>query len=123
MKAKGKSQTVATDGKSKRSALFLFSYKTAQPSKSHFCPLPFAFCLLCVAFCLLLSPGRAQDRINLNTAPAEELTRLPFVGNTVAQRILEHRRKHGPFKRPQDLIVIKGLSAKRYRQIAHLIRI
>jgi competence protein ComEA len=71
----------------------------------------------------LLSPGRAQERINLNTASVAELTRLPFVGNTVAHRILEHRRKHGPFKRPQDIIVIKGLSAKRYRQIAHLIRI
>jgi competence protein ComEA len=79
--------------------------------------------LLLFAFCLLLSPGRAQERINLNTASAEELTRLPFVGATVAQRILEHRRKHGDFKRPQDLIIIKGLSAKRYRQIAHLIRI
>lgn len=81
------------------------------------------FCLLLLAFCLLPLPTRAQDRINLNTASAEELMRLPYVGQTVANRILEYRRKHGPFKRPQDLIVIKGLSAKRYRQIAHLIRI
>ncbi len=92
-----------------------------------FCPLPFALCLLiyCAAFCLLLSPVRSQTdrRINLNTASAAELMRLPYVGSTVAQRILAHREKHGAFKHPQDLIVIKGLSAKRYREIAHLIRI
>ena len=49
--------------------------------------------------------------------------RLPYVGQTVARRILEYRRKHGPFKRSQDIIIIKGLSAKRYREVAHLIRI
>lgn len=98
--------------------------KNKVPTASCDC-LPFAVCLLlyCAAFCLLLSSVRAQDRINLNTASTAELMRLPYVGQTVASRILEHRRKHGTFKRPQDLIIIKGLSAKRYRQIAHLIRI
>ena len=80
-------------------------------------------CLLLVALCFLLLPAQAQARINLNTASAAELMRLPHIGQTVARRILEHRSKHGPFKRPSDLIVIKGLSAKRYREIAHLIRI
>lgn len=112
MKAKGKGQRA----KGKRSALFLFSDQVAQRSASH-------FCLLLFAFCLLISSARAQDRINLNTASAAELMRLPYVGQAVASRILTHRQKHGNFKRPQDLIIIKGLSAKRYRQIAHLIRI
>jgi competence ComEA-like helix-hairpin-helix protein len=79
--------------------------------------------LICLLFCLSFVDTQAQERININTASAEELTRLPYVGQTVAQRILTYRRKHGNFKRPQDLIIIKGLSAKRYRQIAHLIRI
>ncbi len=83
--------------------------------------------VICGLFVLLVlvavSSGRAQDRINLNTASAAELMRLPYVGQTVANRILTYRRKHGTFKRPQDLIILKGLSAKRYRQIAHLIRI
>ena len=81
------------------------------------------FCLLLIAFCLLFSPVQSQERINLNTASIEELMRLPYVGQTVARRIIDYRRKHGAFKRPQDLIIIKGLSAKRYREIAHLIRI
>lgn len=79
--------------------------------------------LFFLLFCLFPSFSQPNERINLNTASAPELMRLPYVGQTVARRILEHRRKHGPFKRPEDLIIIKGLSAKRYREIAHLIRI
>jgi competence ComEA-like helix-hairpin-helix protein len=81
------------------------------------------FCLLIFAFCLLISQVFAQDRININSASHEELMRLPFVGAKVADKILEYRRKHGAFLHPQDLIVIKGLSAKRYKNIAHLIRV
>jgi competence protein ComEA len=64
----------------------------------------------------------AEERINLNTASKEELMKLPGVGPVIADRIIEHRRKHGPFKRPQEVIVVRGMSAKRYRLIAHLIR-
>jgi competence protein ComEA len=48
---------------------------------------------------------------------------LPGIGPELAKRIVEFRRKHGPFKRPQDIIVVRGMSANRYRQISHLIRI
>lgn len=64
-----------------------------------------------------------QERIDLNRATAEELQRLPAIGPVLARRIVEHREKHGPFKRPQDVIAIRGVSAKRYRQIAHLLMV
>jgi competence protein ComEA len=65
----------------------------------------------------------AQDRININTAPTEELMRIPGVGPALAARIVEYRHKHGGFKRPQEIIIVRGMSAKHYRQISHLIRI
>ena len=75
---------------------------------------------LCPA--LAVQPVRQPERVNLNTGSEAELMRLPFVGLTMARRIIEYRRKHGFFKRPQDVVVVKGMSARRYRQIAHLIR-
>jgi competence ComEA-like helix-hairpin-helix protein len=70
---------------------------------------------------LLFSLQTAQ--ININTATIEELMRLPGIGPALASRIVGHRSKHGFFKRPQEIIIVRGMSARRYRQIAHLIRI
>jgi competence protein ComEA len=81
---------------------------------------------------LILSPPSAavsisspqnEERININTASVEELQRLQGVGPAIASRIVEHRRKHGPFKRPQDIVIVRGMSAKLYRRIAHLISV
>src|SRR5215813_7930431 len=70
-----------------------------------------------------ISHPQNEGRIDVNTASVEELKRLPGVGPAIASRIVEHRRKHGPFKRPQDVIIVRGMSAKLYRRIAHLIRV
>ncbi len=78
---------------------------------------------LALSLSLALPGLSARQRININTASAEELMRLPNVGPTIANAIIAHRRKHGPFKRPQDIIIVRGMSARRYRQIAHLIGI
>lgn len=64
---------------------------------------------------------QSEERININTASAEELERLPGIGPALASRIVTHRNKHGRFKRPQDIIIVRGMSAKLYRRIARLI--
>jgi competence protein ComEA len=68
------------------------------------------------------SQPQNEDRININTASIEELQRLPGIGPALASRIVEHRRRHGLFKRPQGVVIVRGMSAKLYRRIAHLIR-
>ena len=50
--------------------------------------------------------------INLNTATASELQRLPRIGPKLAARILAHREAHGPFRRVQDLVQVRGIGAK-----------
>jgi len=59
--------------------------------------------------------------INLNSAMAEELMTLPGVGKVTAAKIIEFRERHGPFRRPQDIIIIHGLSERKYRKLAEFV--
>jgi competence protein ComEA len=54
------------------------------------------------------APGRDAAKIDLNTAGVEELQTLPGIGPALARRIVEHRREHGPFRRVEDLLEVKG---------------
>lgn len=58
-----------------------------------------------------------EGKININTASAEELTTLPGIGPSYAQRIVEHREKNGPFKRPEDLLAVRGIGDKTFERI------
>ena len=64
-------------------------------------------------------PGR--PRVNLNTASAAELETLPGIGKALAARIIEHRQKFGPFRRVEHLIVVPGISDRRFRAMQDLI--
>ena len=61
------------------------------------------------------------SRININTASADELEKLPGIGKALATRIIEHREKFGPFRRPAHLIIVRGISDKRFRALQDLI--
>ena len=65
----------------------------------------------------------APPRININTASAGELEKLPGIGKGFARRIVEHREKYGPFRRPEHLIMVRGLSDRRFRALRELITV
>ncbi len=68
------------------------------------------------------TPSSASSHlVNVNTASLEELVALPGIGETIAQRIIEYRTLHGPFRSPQDLLNIKGIGSKKLEQIKDLI--
>lgn len=52
--------------------------------------------------------------VNLNTAPAKELETLPGIGKGLAQRIIEHRQKYGPFTKAEHVIMVRGISEHRF---------
>lgn len=63
-------------------------------------------------------------RLNVNTASAEELDRsLPGIGPTLAQRIVDYRNTHGPFRTVADLKNVSGIGERRYDQIKDLVEI
>jgi competence ComEA-like helix-hairpin-helix protein len=83
------------------------------------CAWGFSFVMLLA----LTSSAFAQKKppakpIDINTASVEQLQQLPGVGPVIARSIFDFRRKSGPFKRPEDLLSIRGISANRYRAIA-----
>jgi competence protein ComEA len=53
-------------------------------------------------------------KINLNSATVQDLTKLPRIGEKVAQRIVEYRTKHGGFKKPEELMNVKGIGEKTF---------
>jgi competence protein ComEA len=67
--------------------------------------------------------GRADTppRVNVNTASRAELERLPGLGPALARRIVEHRERHGPFRRAEHLLLVRGLSERRFEALrAHV---
>ena len=56
--------------------------------------------------------------VNLNPADASQLSLLPRVGFKTAQRIVDYRREHGPFKKTSDLMQVKGFGDKKYQSLA-----
>ncbi|GAA3056977.1 MULTISPECIES: ComEA family DNA-binding protein [Actinomycetes] len=47
--------------------------------------------------------------VDLNTAEAAELEQLPGIGPALAERILEHRARHGPFGSLEELAAVRGI--------------
>jgi len=56
--------------------------------------------------------------IDINTASAEELTRLPGVGPSAARRIIEHRLEYGSFASVEDLTRVEGFDSDRVATLA-----
>jgi competence protein ComEA len=67
-------------------------------------------------------PAEPSDRLDLNTASVAELMQVPGVGPSFAQRIVEHRERHGPFARVEDLLHVPGVGPvllERWRPYLH----
>ena len=69
------------------------------------------------------SASPTSQRININTASAKELEALPGIGKGLAQSIVEHREKYGPFRRAEHLMMVRGISETRFRALRHLVAV
>ena len=57
-------------------------------------------------------PEKAAVKVHLNTATAQELERLPRIGPKMAQKIIQWRTDHGPFRTLDDLAKVPGIGKK-----------
>ena len=75
----------------------------------------------------LQSQGKAATpqaaTIDINKATASDLQKLPGIGPSLAKQIVAYREKHGPFTRSEDLMAIKGIGLKKWKEIKPLVRV
>ena len=61
------------------------------------------------------------QRININQATLAELTTLPGIGPVIAGRIVDYRKNNPPFRKVEELLIIKGISKDRLDRIRNRI--
>lgn len=62
-------------------------------------------------------------RINLNTASKEELMKIPGVGETKAQRIIDYREQNGRFEAVEDLMKVPGIKDASFQKMKAFISV
>jgi len=74
-----------------------------------------------------LARGRGADeprevvRVDVNRAGSEELQSLPGIGPALAQRIMDNRRREGPFRTADDLLRVPGIGPATLQRIVDMI--
>jgi len=54
------------------------------------------------------------EKININKASVEQIAKLKGIGPKYADRIVQYREEHGPFKTPEDIIKVRGIGPKMF---------
>jgi len=75
------------------------------------------------AVCAFGEKKPAPQPLNLNTATPAQLQQLPGVGPAIARAIIDYRTAHGPFRRVEELLIIRGISRARLRRLRPYIRV
>ncbi len=69
-----------------------------------------------------IAPRAGAPLVNVNDASTAELEKLPGIGRGLAARIVAHRAEYGRFRRPEHLMMVRGISDRRFRALRALIR-
>lgn len=56
-----------------------------------------------------VASAATHEKVNINSASVKELTTLEGVGHKLAEKIVEYRDAHGPFKKAEDLRKVEGV--------------
>ena len=62
----------------------------------------------------LIDSEKVYPKVDINTASAEELEQLPYIGEYTAQNIINYREDHGSFMTIEDIKAVKGVRDKNY---------
>lgn len=64
------------------------------------------------------SPRQGEDStlLNINTADESDLDKLPGIGPSLAKRIVEYRRKNGPFSTVEEIDNVNGIGPRKLEE-------
>jgi len=62
-------------------------------------------------------------KVNINTANAEQLMLIPSIGPIIAERIIEYRKRYGPFKSVYDIQNVGGIGDLTFANIKDYITV
>lgn len=62
------------------------------------------------------------NAVNINVATVDQLEKLPGIGRKTAEAIVEFRNANGPFRRVENLMLIKGVSENRFAELRPYIK-
>ena len=68
-------------------------------------------------------PPTEPGPLDLNRATAQELTTLPGIGEVLAQRIVDYREAHGPFRSVDELIAVEGIGEGKLEKLRELVTV
>lgn len=64
-----------------------------------------------------VAAASTSNKININTASAEELDKLPGIGPSLAKAIIDHRTKNGAFEQIEEINDVKGIGDALFEKI------
>ncbi|MCX5751158.1 MAG: ComEA family DNA-binding protein [Candidatus Saganbacteria bacterium] len=72
---------------------------------------------------VIMGGSEGIKKVNLNTASLDQLKTVSGIGPTTAQKIIDYRKTHGPFSKPEDLLKIPRFGKARLEQVKDFISI
>ena len=71
----------------------------------------------------LSADGTQAAVVDINAATVDQLTALPGIGPSLARRIVAFREEHGPFRRVEDLLKVRGIGEKSFQKLRARVRV
>lgn len=70
-----------------------------------------------------INSARTDTIVNINSANAEELQKLPGIGPSIANNIIRYRNENGKFNSIDDLLHVRGIGKSRLDNIRPYIKL